>query len=89
MDMDLTPEAALDTLRTADPHALYFYSQHIAVVICDLVDEVKTLRSLMDSLDHVDIALLDSALCEMTLTATMSKNVLKDLLGVIANANLD
>ena len=89
MDMDLTPEAALRVLRSANAHDLYFYSQHIAVVVEDLLADVRVLRHLVDGLDQVEVDGMASPLRQVRLHATLSSQVLNNLLGVIANADID
>lgn len=89
MDMDLTPKAALRILRSGDAHDLYFYSQHIAVVVEDLLADVQVLHRLVEGLDQVEVDGMASPLRQVRLHATLSTQVLNNLLGVIANADID
>ena len=89
MEMDLTPDAALRVLRAADAHDLFFYSQHIAVVLEDLLADVRVLHRLVAGLDQVEVNGLANPLRQVRLHATLSTEVLNRLLEVIANADTD
>lgn len=86
--MDVTPEKAVHTLRTADPSSLFYYSQHIAEVVEGLIDQVSVLESLVRSIDQLNISEVTDNLHEVTISAKVSKQTLRNLLKAFANDEL-
>jgi|688.fasta_scaffold1127261_2 hypothetical protein len=89
MELNLTPEAALNVLRSSDSHDLYFYSQEIAEVLQRFIDKVAVLQNLLLGLDEIEVKDLDQLLCQVKLSATMSTKLLPNLLEAISNAHID
>jgi hypothetical protein len=84
--VDITPEKAVHTLRTADPSSLFYYSQHIAEVLESLIEERNLFQSLLQSLDEIQIVSLSDNLLELLLKGKMLKSEVKNLLKEFANA---
>jgi hypothetical protein len=74
------PQEVISLLRSADIATLYFYSQHMAEVIADMVEQVSFCQKLLDSLDSLSLEDLNKPLTKVSMNGMLDEETLNGLL---------
>jgi hypothetical protein len=74
------PQQVINLLRSADIATLYFYSQHMAEVVEELLEQATFCQKLLDSLDSLSLEDLTKPLTKVSMDGMLDEETLNALL---------